>query len=102
MWLKSARLKNIKCFEDIELIFTHKQNATSNAKPHHWITILGENGVGKTTVLQAIGLLLAGPEAAKEMLPRPAGWVRDPAVRSVRHMHIDRPPNRLHLVLDLL
>lgn len=88
MWLKSVRLENIKCFEDIELIFTHKQSTASNAKPHRWITILGENGVGKTTVLQAIGLLLAGPEAAKEMLPRPAGWVRDPSIYGKMTAHI--------------
>lgn len=75
MWLKSVRIQNIKCFEDVELIFTQGQNTTSNPKPHRWITLLGENGVGKSTVLQALGLLLAGPEAAKELLPRPTGWV---------------------------
>ena len=41
------------------------------------ITLLGENGVGKSTLLQALALLLAGPEAAKELLPRPTGWVSD-------------------------
>jgi predicted ATP-binding protein involved in virulence len=77
MWLRSVTLENIKCFEDVELIFTQNQNTTSSAKPYRWITLLGENGVGKSSALQAIGLLLAGPEAAKELLPRPTGWVRD-------------------------
>jgi len=76
MWIESVKLKNIKCFEDIELLFTRNQRKGSTAKPYRWITFLGENGVGKSAVLQAIGLLLAGPEAAKELLPRPTGWVR--------------------------
>ncbi len=76
MWIKSVKLENIKCFEDIELIFSPNPGSRAPG-PYHWITLLGENGVGKSTVLQAIGLLLAGPEAAKELLPRPTGWVRD-------------------------
>ncbi|GAB4441046.1 MAG: AAA family ATPase [Anaerolineae bacterium] len=80
MWLKSVRLENIKCFEDVELLFTQNQITSSNAKPHHWITLLGENGAGKSTALQSIGALLAGPEAAKELLPRPTGWVRTPSL----------------------
>jgi len=79
MWLKKVELENIKCFENIELIFTPNPGSRSKARPYRWITLLGENGVGKSTVLQAIGLLLAGPEAAKELLPRPTGWVRDPS-----------------------
>jgi len=77
MWLKSVKLENIKCFENIELVFTPNPGSRSKARPYRWITLLGENGVGKSTVLQAIGLLLAGPEAAKELVPRPTGWVRD-------------------------
>ncbi len=76
MWLKKVELENIKCFENIELIFTPNPGSRK-ARPYRWITLLGENGVGKSTVLQAIGLLLAGPEAAKELLSRPTGWVRD-------------------------
>ncbi len=72
MWLSNVTLENIKCFEKIELSF-----AKTLESPYRWITLLGENGVGKSTILQAIGLLLAGPEAAKELLPRPTGWVRN-------------------------
>ena len=71
MWLEKVRLENIKCFDEIELEFTRRK------KPCRWVTLLGENGVGKSTILQSIGLLLAGPEAAKELAPRPEGWVCD-------------------------
>lgn len=75
MWIKSITLENIKCFQKKEIKFTR-----SKAKPYNWITLLGENGVGKSTILQALALLLAGPEAAKELLPRPTGWVRNPVL----------------------
>ena len=79
MWLESITLTNIKCFREEKILFTRNQTTGSRAKPYSWITLLGENGVGKSTLLQALALLLAGPEAAKELLPRPAGWVRDPS-----------------------
>jgi energy-coupling factor transporter ATP-binding protein EcfA2 len=79
MWVESITLHNIKCFQNQEIIFTRNPKARRDrAKPYSWITLLGENGVGKSTILQALALLLAGPEAAKELLPRPTGWVRDP------------------------
>lgn len=93
MWLKSVKIENIKCFDDTELIFTRNQSTTSSAKPHRWITLLGENGVGKSTALQAIGLLLAGPEAAKELLPRPTGWVHDPFKPGKLSAHIVQEDN---------
>jgi energy-coupling factor transporter ATP-binding protein EcfA2 len=78
MWVESITLDNIKCFQQQEIQFIRNPKARrSRAKPYNWITLLGENGVGKSTILQALALLLAGPEAAKELLPRPTGWVRD-------------------------
>ncbi|MFM7439004.1 MAG: AAA family ATPase, partial [Snowella sp.] len=78
MWVESITISNIKCFQDQKINFTKNPKSPSyRAKPYNWITLLGENGVGKSTILQALALLLAGPEAAKELLPRPAGWVRD-------------------------
>ncbi len=79
MWVESITLSNIKCFQQQEIRFTRNPKAPRHrARPYNWITLLGENGVGKSTILQALALLLAGPEAAKELLPRPAGWVHDP------------------------
>jgi energy-coupling factor transporter ATP-binding protein EcfA2 len=80
MWVESITLTNIKCFQEQQLLFTRNRAARRDrAKPYSWITLLGENGVGKSTLLQALAVLLAGPEAAKELLPRPTGWVCDPS-----------------------
>jgi len=80
MWVESIKLENIKCFQNQEIKFISNPNNQRHwrAKPYHWITLLGENGVGKSTILQALALLLAGPEAAKELLPRPTGWICNP------------------------
>ena len=71
MWVEELTLENIKCFEKLTVRCGDKNGAFK------WITLLGENGVGKSTVLQALGLLLAGPEGANQLLTRPVGWLRD-------------------------
>ncbi len=71
MWVEELHLENIKCFEKLNLRCGDKSGAFK------WITLLGENGVGKSTVLQALGLLLAGPEGANQLLTKPLGWLRN-------------------------
>lgn len=71
MWVEELHLENIKCFEKLSLRCGDKSGAFK------WITLLGENGVGKSTVLQALGLLLAGPEGANQLLTKPLGWLRN-------------------------
>lgn len=71
MWVEEISLENIKCFEKLTIQF-----GNINSK-HKWATLLSENASGKSTVLQALALLLAGPEAAGQLLPRPIGWLRD-------------------------
>ncbi len=71
MWVEELHLENIKCFEKLSLRCGDKNGAFK------WITLLGENGVGKSTMLQALGLLLAGPEGANQLLTKPLGWLRN-------------------------
>ncbi|MDP8240963.1 MAG: ATP-binding protein [Candidatus Hatepunaea meridiana] len=71
MWVDELRLENIKCFKALSLKLTQR------GEPYKWITMLGENGVGKSTAIQALGLLMAGPDGAKQLLPRPEGWLRE-------------------------
>ena len=71
MWVEELILDNIKCFEKQNIRF----GSTKHAYP--WVTLLGENGAGKSTVLQALALLLAGPEGAKQLLIRPEGWLKE-------------------------
>ena len=72
MWLEELGIENIRCFDSVSLRFNR---GPEEAYP--WITFISENGGGKSTALQALGLLLAGPEGAQKLLPRPLGWLRD-------------------------
>lgn len=71
MWLKSIKIKDVKGFREQTISFHNKNN------PYKWITLLGENGVGKSTLLQAIALLLAGSDGAKKLMLSPQNWVRN-------------------------
>jgi len=70
MYLKKIVLKNIKCFKELTLDFA------KDFEPPLWKVLLGQNGLGKSTLLQAMGIVLAGPEAMRELLPVAEGWVR--------------------------
>jgi energy-coupling factor transporter ATP-binding protein EcfA2 len=70
MYLKTFTIRHIKCFETLTLDFYRGD------EPRRWNVILGENGTGKSTLLQAIAVALAGPEATKLLLPRPEGWTQ--------------------------
>ena len=72
MWVEEITLENIKCFDKVTLRFIDR----TNPRPK-WITLLSENGSGKTTVLQSLALMLAGPESASQLHPRPVGWLKD-------------------------
>jgi predicted ATP-binding protein involved in virulence len=71
MWVEELTLENIKCFEKMSIRFGTKE------QPHKWISLLGENGGGKSTILQALSLMLAGYEGATKLLNSPKGWVRN-------------------------
>lgn len=60
MYLKQIHLKNITCFGEITLDFFQED------KPCKWIVLLGENGTGKSTLLQMIALSLLGRDFAQE------------------------------------
>lgn len=70
MRLTELSLENIKCFESVRLKLDQK---------HRWFTLLSPNAGGKSTLLQAAAVMLAGPEAVRQLYPRPEGWVRDPS-----------------------
>src|SRR2546425_1001840 len=62
MYLKKVRLTNIKCFAELEIDFGKDDGVRL------WTTLFGKNGLGKSTLLQAMGAMLAGPSAVRELL----------------------------------
>jgi energy-coupling factor transporter ATP-binding protein EcfA2 len=71
MYVDSLTIENVRCFE----------SQTINLRQARWVTLLGPNGCGKSTALQSLALLLAGPEGAQKLLQRPVGWLRNEAIR---------------------
>ncbi len=76
MWIKQINLQNIKCFSELDLSFV---GGSKEAEPYRWITLLGENGSGKSTILRALGFMLAGPDPAQQLPVKPANWLREGA-----------------------
>jgi ABC-type hemin transport system ATPase subunit len=61
MYIDTISLKNIACFEDLNLSFSR------GGQPCPWVVVLGENGAGKSTLLQMIALALLGGEMIHEI-----------------------------------
>jgi len=62
MYISKIKIKNIKCFEDIELNFER------NGKPVMWTTILGDNATGKTALLRSLAMGLCDESSAAGLL----------------------------------
>lgn len=71
MFLRRIELTNVRCFRTIDLPLVNESGGT-----RRWTLLMGENGVGKSTVLRAIGLVLAGSAALAELLGEPDSWIR--------------------------
>ena len=62
IYFRSLELKNVRCFAQRQCLdFTDK-----DSKPVQWILILGDNGVGKTTLLQCLAWMRPVPHVNKE------------------------------------
>lgn len=54
MYLRHLAIKHLRRISDLKLDFVHE------SKPRSWTALIGENGTGKTSILQAIALTAAG------------------------------------------
>jgi energy-coupling factor transporter ATP-binding protein EcfA2 len=62
LYIKSLEIENIKCFSSRQRIDFTK----TNQRISQWTVILGENGIGKTTVLRSIVSMLPPPQSFLE------------------------------------
>ncbi len=54
MWVQKIELNAVKCIDKLTIDF-----GTEDER-YKWVTLLGDNGTGKTTILQALALTLSG------------------------------------------
>lgn len=71
MPLRRLVIENVRSIEHVEIDFGPADS------PRRWTVLLGENGTGKTTVLQSAAIALAGSNALLELLKEPGSWVRN-------------------------
>lgn len=62
MYLETLRIKHLKLIRDIELDFRG-----ADGEVRRWTVLIGKNGRGKTTILQAIALAAAGSYHANDL-----------------------------------
>ena len=71
MYITRIHLKNIRCFEEIEI------DLKAESDVRKWAVILGNNGVGKTTLLRSIAVGLCDRLGAPGLIgDLPGEWVR--------------------------
>lgn len=90
-WLESIELENVRCFRERQVVpFT-----TSDGKKAQWTLLLGENGTGKSTLLQVCAMLMPrtwelredGSFYARAQLDDGGwlGWLRTPIGQILRN-----------------
>ncbi|HXM40547.1 MAG TPA: AAA family ATPase [Bryobacteraceae bacterium] len=62
LYVKTLRLRNFRCFEQLELRFDRPSSLEGR-----WTCIAGINGAGKSSILQALGIALLGYPMALEL-----------------------------------
>lgn len=88
VWLDKMKICNFKSIAVLDLEFPRPdelwdeylledeaQELSGEAAGQSWLMVLGENGVGKSSLLQAIALALM-PDKERDDLGRPSSWLR--------------------------
>lgn len=87
MLIKAIHVENVKGFGEegnaVDLNFLRSDGSLPK-----WIVIAGRNGAGKSSLLQAIALAIAGPGAARTLRETYADWIRDGADRGRAEVHL--------------
>jgi energy-coupling factor transporter ATP-binding protein EcfA2 len=74
MYVREIHIENIRGFDQVHLDLDR-----GGGKYAGWTVIAGPNGTGKSTLLRAIALAVAGPSMANKLVQSFAGWVREGA-----------------------
>jgi len=71
MYITKITLKDIRCFEDVKVDLSSSEGAKK------WLVIIGNNGVGKTSMLRSIAMGLCDLTGAASLLQDSYGeWIR--------------------------
>lgn len=74
MYVKSVELRNIRGFRHLKFDFERSDRDNQFAG---WTVFTGDNGSGKSALLKAIAVVLAGTDAARSLQPSFHRWVTE-------------------------
>ena len=77
MFLKRIEISQLRSIDRMVLDFTSATSVKGKPGLRRRTLLLGDNGAGKSTVLRAIGLVMAGSDALPYLLNDPPSWVRN-------------------------
>ncbi len=87
MKIKKVIIDNIRCFNHLEIDFT------GDNRPKDWIVVLGDNGLGKSTLLRSIALGLTEESGASGLLGELVGdWIKRDAPKKAGRVLIEVEP----------
>jgi AAA domain, putative AbiEii toxin, Type IV TA system len=76
MHIREIHIENIRCFgegrQGVHLDLTRPDGSLAG-----WTVLAGRNGTGKSTLLRAIALAVAGPDVARSLRKSFADWIRE-------------------------
>ena len=84
MYLQKFTIQGIKCFDRVELEFPHVGEDYSG-----WVVLLGGNGRGKSTLLQAMAIALRRAAGRSEVALEPR-WLGSPGAETRRVFRVSR------------
>ncbi len=61
MYINEISIHNVKLFREVNLSFLEE------GQPRKWTVLIGENGLGKTTILQAIAMAASGRDRSNQL-----------------------------------
>jgi len=73
VWPVSIQIRNFRTIQNLTLTLPSVETGTSGQRP--WLMLVGPNGVGKSTVLEALALALATPELREAIQPNAPHWL---------------------------
>jgi len=71
VYIRRVVIDNLRGFEHLDFKLERSDGGYAG-----WVVVTGDNASGKTTLLKAIALALAGPDAARSLQPSLKGWIR--------------------------
>lgn len=78
MFLGALRIRNVRSIRALDLSFSRGDGGA-----RRWTLMIGENGSGKSTVLRALALVLAGSESLPGLLSDPDSWITNGAKKAL-------------------